>query len=188
MRASAELEIARAPRPAYARLTAPPATYLFHYLILASLIIGAAAAISATGALTLELLVSLSLTWMFFPLAHVLIALAVTGGAAGRRTSRARAAAWLLQGHVPWSIWLLVSALMLALGGYAAYRPVLWLAIVPFVLTARILYAFGREVLALDARQAAWRVVAHQTLTWLAAAVYIDKAVGLMPRLMAWLR
>lgn len=95
--------------------------------------------------------------------------------------------ALLLRGHAPWSLFLIAAGGVVALGGYPAYRVMTFAAIVPVLLTLRIVHAFAREVLGDGPRGAVVRALAHQAATWLVAAVYLDKAVGLLPRIQGWL-
>lgn len=179
---SHELQIALRPREAYARLDGSSRFILF-YVVFMSLLIAACASVSATGRVTLGLLASLSVSWMFVPLLHVLLAGALALSAPARRVSRMRATSLLLMGHAPWSLWLIAAALMTTGGGYALYHEALLLALVPIALTARLVHAFCLEVLGASARGALARTLAHQAATWAVAAIYLDRAVGLLPRL-----
>lgn len=124
---------------------------------------------------------------MFVPLTQVLVAALVVATARAPRVGGNRAVALLLRGHAPWSLFLIVAAAIVAVGGYPAYRVMTVAAVVPLLLTIRIVHAFSREVLGDGARVAMFRALAHQALTWFVAAVYLDKAVGLTPRILAWL-
>lgn len=143
--------------------------------------IAVAAAVSATGRVTLSLVASLALVWMFVPLLHVLIgAIAI----AGIRTAHSapRTLALLLMGHLPWTCWLLGAGVLCAVFGYNGYRVAVLLGLIPLVLTARILVAYGVEVLGMPMRLAMARALAHQLATWLFTAVYIERAVSLSAR------
>lgn len=180
---SDELRIALRPRASYARLEGSP-PYIPLYILFVSVLIGVCAAWSATGRVTVGLVASLSVSWAFVPLLHVSTAALLVASAPARRVSASRAVSLLLMGHVPWSTWLLVASTMTATGGYALYREALLLAIVPMVLTLRIVHAFVVEVLQAEGRGAIWRTLAHQAVTWAFAAIYIDRAVRLLPRLL----
>ena len=179
---SEELRIVLRPREAYARLDGS-ARYIPFYILFVAMLIAACASVSATGRVTPWLLASLSVSWLFVPLLHVLLAVALVLSAPGRRVSGIRAASLVLMGHAPWSLWLLAAALMTAFGGYALYHEALLLALLPMALTARLLHAFSLEVLGSTPRGALARVLAHQAATWGVAALYLDRAVGLLPRL-----
>ena len=183
---SDELRIALRPREAYARLEGSP-QYLLFYVLFMSMLVAACAGVSATGRVTLALLASLSASWMFVPLLHVLLAMALVLSAPARRASGARATSLLLMGHAPWSLWLIAAALMTMSGGYALYHEALLLALVPVALTARLVRAFCLEVLGASARGALARTLAHQAATWGVAAIYLERAVGLLPQLLGLL-
>ena len=176
-----------APRAVYARGEAASASYILHYVLFFSLLIAAAASLAATGRITAGLLLSLSASWMFVPLLHVAIAAALAGSSAAARARRPRATALLLRGHAPWSLWILCAAVMIAMGGYSSYSAALWLALIPIALTIRIVHAFCLEILQTSRRGAVIRTLAHQAATWLVAAVYLDRAVSLVPRVLQWL-
>jgi len=166
-----------APRAEYRRLRAGTSVKagrcVLSYIVFLSVLTGAAAAYSATGRITLSLAASLAVTWMFVPILHVLIA----------RALMRRHVGLFLIGHAPWSLWIIAAAAMTGSFGYAAYWWMLLLAVVPIVLTLRIVYGFSVEVLRLAPRAALGRTLLHQAATWLVAAIYLDRAVGLMPRI-----
>jgi hypothetical protein len=151
------------------------------------ILIAAAAAASATGRVTLPLLASLFLSWLFIPLLHVAVACAVIASAPRRRHGIGPAVTLLLMGHAPWSLWLLLAPAMAMTFGFAAWHPMIVAALVPLALTCRILHAFCLEVLHTSPRGAIARTLAHQALTWLVALLYLEKAVGLVPRIHGWL-
>lgn len=184
---SVPLAILLTPRAYYRRPGPSAPFYIVLYVLFVSLLIGCAASVAATNRITLPLAFSLSLAWMFVPLTQVLIAAIVVASARAPRIGGLRAVALLLRGHAPWSLFLLLAAGIVALGGYPAYRVMTFAAIVPVLLTLRVVHAFAREVLDDGARGAVVRALAHQALTWLVAAVYLDKAVGLLPRIQGWL-
>lgn len=176
-----------APRAAYARPAHVTRAYILYYVLFLSLLIAAAGSVSATGRVTLSLLASLAVSWMFLPLLHVLIGAALVASARASTASGTRALALLLMGHAPWSLWVLGAGVLSATGGYPGYRVAVWLALIPMLLTARILHAFCLEVLRTSARGAVARTLAHQAVTWLVALFYLEKAVGLVPRIHGWL-
>jgi hypothetical protein len=120
---------------------------------------------------------SLALVWSFVPVLHVLIARAV----AGRRGDL------LLTAHAPWSIWLIVASAATGMFGYAAYGAMVLLALVPIAITMRIVYRFFVDVMQKSRREAIRRTLVHQALTWLVAAIYLERAVSLWPRIVGWL-
>lgn len=184
---SVPLRILFSPGACYRHPDPPGPFYIVSYVLFTSLLIGCAASVASTNRITLSLAVGLSLSWMFVPVTQVLVALLLVATARAPRVGGLPAVALLLRGHAPWSLFLLVSAGVVALGGYPAYRVMTFAAIVPLLLTLRVVHAFSREVLGDGARMAVARALAHQALTWLIAAVYLDKAVGLLPRIQGWL-
>ena len=161
--------------------------YILSYIAVGSLLIGACASYSATQRITLSLLLSLSLSWMFVPVLHVITAATLVMAARAPRTDRPRAIATLLRRHAPWSMWLVTAALLTGTFGWDAYTPALWLALIPILLTLRIVYRFVVDVIGARGRRAVALTMAHQTATWLAAAIYLDRAVSLVPRIIGWL-
>ena len=182
-----------APRAAYlsavatAKADAAPRAYILRYVLFLSLLIAAAAAFSSTGRITVSQLISLSVSWMFVPVLHVLIAAALVASARPPHAGRYRAIALLLRGHAPWSLWLVAGSAAAAIFGYYAWHPMLFAALLPIALTFRIVHAFCLEVLKTSARGAAIRTLAHQAVTWLIAVIYLENAVGLVPRIYGWL-
>jgi len=150
-----------------------PAAYIAVYIAFLSVLTGACAAFSATGRITASQLLSLSIIWAFLPILHVLIA----------RIVMRRQVGVFLTGHAPWSLWLIAAAAMTGLLGYAAYWWMLLLTIVPGILTLRIVFAFSVEVLGLERRAAIGRTLVHQSITWLIALIYLERAVSLIPRM-----
>lgn len=176
-----------APRAAYAGPLPARGSYILQYVLFISLLVAGAASVSATGRVTVSMLVSLGLSWMFLPLLHVLVAAALVASAPRRSGGGTRAMALLLMGHAPWSLWILAGAAMAAAFGYYAWHPMLFVALVPIALTFRIVHAFCLEVLHTSPRGAIARTLLHQSVTGLAGVVYLEKTVGLVPRVYGWL-
>ena len=160
-----------------------PAREILSYILFVSVLIAACAGVSATGRLTLSLLASLSASWMFVPVLHVVVAAAIVLPARDKRASAGRAVAALLRQHAPWSVWLIVACAMTTAGGYGLYHEAVLLALVPLAMTLRLVRAFCLDVLGDSPRGAIARTLAHQALTWGFALVYLDRAVGVLPRL-----
>lgn len=159
-------------------------------LVLIVLTIACAAAVAATGRVTLPLLLSMVTAWAL-PLVGVQVALAllVIGRPAARTVGLARGLDLFFATHGPWSLWLLAFAAW-AIATSPIGQPVRtaqFTAIVPLAWTARLIYVFHREVLRCDARAALRRTALHQALTWgIAAVVAFDslwpRGVGLWER------
>lgn len=176
-----------APRAAYARGEPVSVSYILYYVLFFSALIAVTAGVSATGRVTLTLLISLAVSWMFVPLLHVVIAAGLVASARAPRVGGRRAVALLLMGHAPWSLWVLSAAVLSAVCGYPGYRAAVLLALVPIALTFRIVHAFCLDVLRTSPRGALCRTLAHQAVTGVIAVVYLEKAVGLLPRIYGWL-
>lgn len=184
---SPELRILLNPRRAYGQGLPARGSYILYYVFFFAALIAVAASAGATGRVTLSLLFSLAVCWMFVPVLHIATAAALVASASSPRVRGRSAVAALLMGHAPWSLWLLLASPMLLLRGFALYPLALLLAFVPIVLTVRIVHAFCLEILGTSSRGAILRTLAHQGVTWLIAAVYLDRAVSLIPRIQGWL-
>ena len=89
-------------------------------------------------------------------------------------------------GHAPWSLWLLAAAAWAPSPLWHPMTPLVIAAIVPLILTARIMSSFFREVLEMDPREAFARTVAQQALTWGSFVILFGTAVALPPRVLEW--
>ena len=161
-------------------------------MLFVSVLIACTASVASTGRVTLPMIASLTIGWMFVPLTQVLIGAALVATARSPRDGGKGALALLLRGHAPWSLFLIAASGAIAAAavfgrGYPVYRIATFGAIVPLLLTLRIVHAFSIEVLRTSARGAVVRAVAHQGLTYLVAAAYLDRAVSLVPRIQGWL-
>jgi hypothetical protein len=167
---SPEIALIVSPRATYAALarTPAPASPLsaLRRPLVAALVLGTSVAISATHAVSPALVVSTTLTWSYVVLAQLAIALPLLAGPARRTVGLARAVDLYFAGHAPWSIFVLLAAAWgLTPNGWPVW-PVAAAAVVPAILTARIVRAFFAEVLALDARAARRRTIVQQAVTW----------------------
>ena len=152
---------------------------------LVAVVIGAATAVPATGHVTWSLILSGAVCWSFAVLAQI-----GTAGMLIRSPSaitRARAIDLFFLGHAPWSWWLLgVAAVLVSVPAAGRHQNVIAItALVPAVWTAAVIFAFCRQVLQLDRKQAAVRTVLHQALTLLMIVLYFGWAVQLWPRVLA---
>lgn len=187
---SPEIRLLVSPGATYASLArvsarATPLT-AFRRPLLVALVLGAAAAIGATRHVTPALLLSATLCWSFVVALQMGIALLLITGPARRTVGLPRALDLYFAGHAPWSLWMLAAA---AWGPSPIGRPTLPIAIaavVPFVLTPRILSAYFREVLELDPRHAIGRTVAQQVMTWATFVILFGTAIQLVPRVLEW--
>jgi hypothetical protein len=164
-------------RPAWASVLARAAG--------AAAIVGIATAITATGRIDWQLAVSGTAGWSFVAILQ-LAAAAVAIAAAGQRRPTAVALDLFFAAHAAWSLWLLAAAAFLAAAPPALGRldAVLATAVVPFVWTAVVVFAFFRVVLRLERRAAVLGAVLHQILIVTMVLLYFAWAVQLWPRIL----
>jgi hypothetical protein len=185
---SAEIGLIIAPGRTYAALVAQatrvgPVRALRRPL-LAAVVLGTSMAMSSTRHVTPALVFSTTLLLSVVVIGQVLIALALIRGTAPRTIGLARACDLFFASHAPWSLWLLAAALWVPSPMGLPAAP-LWLAaLVPIVLTPRIIAAYFREVHGLDRRGARVRAIAHQALTWGLFVTLFGAAVAISPRVL----
>jgi hypothetical protein len=153
--------------------------------LLVALVQGVAISMAATQSVAAPLVASVTAYWSISVLVQLLAALVLIRPAVARGSLPVtRALDLFFLGHAPWSLWLLLSA------GVMAFAPSVWwlrwiaLAgmIVPVVLTARIVAAFGEVVLGYTRRDSIRRTIVHQGLTVGLFVVYIATGIQLWPR------
>jgi hypothetical protein len=188
---SPEILLMVAPRRAYASLARRTGrvTVLtpLRRPLLVTLVLGVSAAMAATGRVTPALLLSTTLCWSFVVIVQAAIALPLIAGPARRTVGLARALDLFFAGHAPWSLWMLAVLAWAPSPTGRPLTPALVAAIVPIILTPRIVSAFFQEVLELDPRHAMSRAAAQQALTWLTFVLLYGTAVQLLPRVLEWL-
>jgi hypothetical protein len=188
---SPELRLMLSPRQTYASLARIPGTgtvwTALRRPLLVTTVIGASAAMSATGHVTLALVLSTTLCWSFVVALQAAIALALIAGPARRTVGLARAIDLYFAGHAPWSLWMLASVAWAPSPVGRPFTPVLVAAAVPLVLTPLMVSAFFREVLEMDPRHAAARTAVQQAMTWGMFVLLWGTAVALVPRMLEWL-
>jgi hypothetical protein len=167
---SPELGLILSPRQTYAALARAGAriswlTALRRPLLVA-LVFGAAIALAATHSVAPALVASTTLSWSYVVVLQLAIALPLLSGPARRTVGLARAVDLFFAGHAPWSIYVLLVAAWGLTPPTWPFWPMGVAAIVPAVLTARIVRAFFEEVLALDAPAARRRTIVQQGITW----------------------
>jgi hypothetical protein len=188
---SPELRLITAPRQTYAVLAAAPAAIsplgALRRPALVALVLGVTIAMLSTGRATPALVASTTLTWSYVVVLQLAIALALVAPRARRTVGVARAIDLFFAGHAPWSIFLLLAAVILPLPlpppftrwpGYFEAT-----AVVPLVLTARIVAAFFEQVLALDRGAARRAALLHQAITWTVFVAINWMASAFLPRL-----
>jgi hypothetical protein len=188
----AELQLIVAPRDTYLRLARARArTGLIGALrrpLLAALVLGASAAIGATGHVTPRLLLSTTVCWGLVVFLQISIAVPLIAGPSRRTVGLARAVDLFFASHAPWSLWLLAVAAWAPSPLGRPLTPVLVAAAVPIVLTPRIISAFFREVLELDPREALARTAIQQAATWGLFLILYGTAVSVWPRILELFR
>jgi hypothetical protein len=186
-----EIRLMVSPRETYASLARMPGRgsvlTAVRRPLLAAVVLGASAAISATGHVTPALVLSTTLCWSFVIVLQAAIALVLIAGPAQRTVGLARALDLYFASHAPWSLWMLAMVAWAPSPLGRPATPLLFAAAVPLILTPRILSAFFREVLEMDPRHAAARTAAQQVMTWVAFVVLFGTAVQLVPRVLEWL-
>ena len=152
--------------------------------LLVAVVSGVALSIAATGRVTPGLVLGTTLTWSYWVVAQIAVAIVLMRADAARTVGLARAFDLFFAAHAPWSL----AVLAIAAWGPAPFgRPFwpLWPVIIAApVLTIRAINAFFREVLELDPRAARRRTLAHQVLTCLLLLAYVWMTSSITPRLL----
>ena len=187
-----ELRLISHPAATYAALATAPVRIgrvaMFRRPLVAAVVLGCAVAMAGTRHVTPLLVLSTTTCWLVLIASQVVIALGVFARAAERTVGVPRAVDLFFASHVPWSLWMLAAVAWAPTPGGRPLTPVLLAALLPMVLTPRMIAAFCRQVLRMDGRQAIARTAMHQVLTWgLFVAVY-GSAVALWPRIVQWLQ
>jgi hypothetical protein len=153
---------------------------------LVALVLGTGTTFSATGHVTLALLVSGFVCWSLVTLIQMMTAAIIMRSRASHLGLAQRLDLWFM-GHAPWSLWIVAVTLLMgaAPSGARIERVLMLSALVPAVWTAVIGAAFCRVVLKDSRRAAVARTALHQAITWTIALVYIALAVALWSRLVA---
>lgn len=185
-----ELRLMVAPATTYARLARDPSPVgpltALRRPMLAAVVLGTSIAIGATGHVTPALVLSTTVCWAFVIVLQIAIALPLIAAPARRTVGVARALDLLFASHVPWSLWLLAAAAVPAPLG-RPLAPLLLFALIPLVLTVRMLAAFFREVLHMDPQRATTWTAVHQGITWGLFVLLYGVAVAIHPRIVEWL-
>jgi hypothetical protein len=143
------------------------------------LVIATVVPIAATGRVTLGLVFTVALSWSFVVVLQALAAFALIASAPARRTSAPRAIELFFAGHVPWSVWLTVTAAVAA-SDLDLIPPVAVVVsiLLPAICTARIVFHFNRVVLATTSRGAWLRAVGHQVFIWSVGLSFVAWSAG----------
>ncbi len=152
--------------------------------LLVALVIGAATSLSATGRLTLGLVLSGAACWSFVPAIQLGTATLILRSPRTRLSTSRRLDLWFIA-HGPWSLWLLSVAALVTWATDGWMWPIVFSSIIPIVWTAWMARAYCRTILQDTTRQARVRITKHQVLTWTIVLVYIALAAQLWPRFLA---
>jgi hypothetical protein len=179
---SSELRVALAPEATYRRLLADEAAATWWHRLerpaIVLLVIGVIVPIMAVQRVTIGLVVTSALSWSFAVVIQILAGAVVIGSAPSRRIAMPRALDLWLAGHLPYSVWMLAVAILVANSMWGSLDSLVFSAVVPAVWTSFIVSAYCRTVLATTASGARWRVAMHQALVWSTALTYIAWASG----------
>lgn len=188
MAPSPELQVLLSPARAYreyARGAAPAGlSVALRRPLLVALIQGVAISMTATGSVALPLAASVTAYWSAAVMIQVIAALSfILSGPI--RVPLPRALDLFFLGHGPWSLWLLLFAGVMTFAPAAGWLRWIALAglVLPAVLTARIVAAFGEVVLGCTRRESVRRTVLHQALTVGVFVIYIAVSIQLWPRM-----
>lgn len=182
-----ELRLIARPSDTYAALAAAPRTVgaiaMVRRPVLVAVVLGCTVAMAGTRHVTPVLVVSATACWSVLIAMQVIIALGMFARSARRTVGVARGVDLFFASHIPWSLWMLAVAAWAPVPGVRAFTPVLVAALIPMVLTPRMIAAFCREVLGMDRRQAVARTTMHQVVTWGVFVLVYGWAVALWPRI-----
>ena len=181
------------PRRAYAQHAAEPDGSVRHVigrLAFIALVQGLAIAMAATHTVAAPVVVSVTICWTAALLVQLFAALILIASAPRRPITLTRALELLFLGHAPWTLWLLLCGAALTWAPEIpglSWIPVLAM-IVPIAATARIVTAFGEQVLGLSHRHAIRRTLVHQGTIVGTLVAFFSTAVQLWPRIIGALR
>lgn len=156
-------------------------------MLLAALVLGTAAAVLGTGRVTIPLVASTTLIWIWIPVVQLLTGLLLVRGA---RLPPSEALTRYFETGRYWSGWLLLFTVVLLLAPrpFAIIDWALATALIPAVLTTRALTRTVREVCGVSERSARRRALVHQAITHTILVLYFGWAVALWPRLAVLVR
>lgn len=189
---SVELRLIVDPGAVYSRLTESPARIgaltALRRPAMAALVLGAGIAMAATREATPRLVLSSTLLWSGLVLAQVAIALAfIVAARASSTVGIARALDLFFASHAPWSLWILAVVAWAPMPGGRPLSVALVAAVVPLILTFRMIAAHFQYVLRFRRRTAQRLAVLHQAITWAALLGTFGAAVALWPRILQWI-
>jgi hypothetical protein len=174
---SAEARLAFAPTVTYAELLAEAPTALWQHLALFLLVIAVAIPIMALQRVTIVLVGTTAIAWSFVLAIQLVVGSVLIASVRSRRTRFTRALGLWFAGHLPYSLWLLATAVLMSnLRG--SVELVIVLAIIPSLWTAAIVSAFCRVVLGCSRASARWRAAIHMLSVWAIGLEYVAVSAG----------
>lgn len=150
-------------------------------MLLVAAIIGTSVTVTATEHVDVWLVIAGTAGWSFVPLLQLGTGLMLLRGSRPpRRASLGR----YFDTHWPWSVWILAThAALLVIPQLRGYTlGLLVTAVVPILLTIRLLIAVCQEQLGIPRRAAIRRVAEHQVFTYALVLIYLQLAIALWPR------
>jgi hypothetical protein len=179
---SIETLVAFAPDAAYSQLLteeSPRAWWpLFARLATILLVIGVIVPLMAVQQVTIGLVATAAVSWSFVLAIQALVGASVILSAPARRVRALRALDMWFAGHLPYSLWMLVVAALMAGTTSAGLAFIVLSALVPAAWTAMIVSAFCRTVLDTTRTGARWRSAAHQIIVWAIGLTYVAWSAG----------
>ena len=188
---SPELGLIVSPHDTYAALVREPVraslVTALRRPVLVALVLGVSVSITATGRATPVLVAGTTLSWSYIVLLQLAIAMALVARGARRTVGLARGLDLFFAGHAPWSLLVLAAAAWAPSPVGRPFWPLAVLAVIPVLLTPRIVVAFFAEVLGMSVRDARRMTALHQAITWTAFVAIVWVSSALTPRALEFL-
>jgi hypothetical protein len=144
---------------------------------LVALLVGGSVAVAAAGHVAPVLVFSTTMSWSWVVLVQLAFAVAMTCVRPAALSS-ARAVELWFAGHVPWTVWLLLSVALLRLVPDLPVEALIVSMLVPMAWTARIAAAFAQVVLERSPVEAWARAALHQAALVAVILSYVAWAAG----------
>ena len=175
---SIETQLALAPGATYAWLLAEPRVPVWRRLGVILLVMAVAIPIMAVQRVTIGLVTVSAICWSFALAIQLVTGALIIASVPSRRIGLRPALGLWFAGHLPYSLWLLVTAALMANLSFGSLETVIALAVIPSVWTAVIVSAFCRVVLASSHAGARWRAAAHFFAVWTISLQYVAWGAG----------
>jgi hypothetical protein len=177
-----EVAVALAPADTYARLvTRVPALTWWQALerpAIVLLVFGTVSAITATGRVTATLVASTVLLWAWAPLVQLVVGVGLVLASPRRRVAVPAAIDLLFTGHLPWTLWVVVSGAWFAASAPFGVELAALAAVAAVAGNARVLFAFNRQVLGEESPGASVRLLLHQAAIWAVGLWFVAHISG----------